>query len=101
MKVMLTRVLALGGLCALFAGVGNAASAQDYDRHDYDRMYRHDRYYHREVGPGPSRFELRRRIEEMQHIYARDMRIGDYAGARRAHMRAEELRARLRDMWRD
>lgn len=95
MKVMLTRVLALGGLCTLFAGIGNAASAQDYDR-----IYRHDRFYHHEIGPRPARFEMRHRIEEMQRIYARDMRIGDYNGARRAHLRAEELRLRLREMWR-
>ena len=94
MKVILTKVLALGGLCALLVGAGNAASAQGYDRYDHHRTgYWQETDYHRR----PIGFETRRRIESLQREYAHAMRVGDYAAARRAHWRAQQLRERLRE----
>ena len=93
MKVILTKVLALGGLCALLAGAGNAASAQGYDHYGHRSGYWQETDYHRR----PTSFGLRQRIEDLQREYAHDMRVGDYSGARRAHWRAQQLRMRLRE----
>jgi len=94
MKVILTKVLALGGLCALLAGAGNAASAQGYDRYNHSRAGTwSETNYHRR----PTGFGIRQRIQDLQAEYAHATRVGDYAAARRAHWRAQQLRERLRE----
>ncbi|MCW3096711.1 MAG: hypothetical protein JWL77_2329 [Chthonomonadaceae bacterium] len=95
MKVVLTKVLALGGLCALLVGAGNTAFAQGYDRYDHHDMG----YDHRDMGRDNRSivFGTRQRIQELQRSYARNMRMGNYEAARRAHLQAEALRSRLRD----
>lgn len=103
MKVLLTKTLALGGLCALIIGAGNTAFAQGYDRYDHnnhnDRYDRYDRYDQRDMGRNNrmTAFETRHRIQELQRSYSYNMRVGNYEAARRAHLRAEELRSRLRE----
>jgi hypothetical protein len=94
MKVLITKVLALGGLCALLVGAGNTAFAQGYDRNDHHDMG----YDHRDMGRDNRSmvFGTRQRIQELQRSYAHNMHMGNYAAARRAHLRAEELRSHLR-----
>jgi hypothetical protein len=100
MKVILTKVLALGGLCALLVGAGSTAFAQGYDRNDQNNRYdQNNRFDHRDMGRDNHSmvFGTRQRILDLQREYAHDIRIGDYEGARRAHFRAAQLRAQLRD----
>lgn len=76
MKVFLAKALALGGLCALFAGFGTSANAQSVHHHAA-RVAHH-------------------RIKKAQRVYAHAVHHGNYAAAARAHAHAMAVRARLR-----
>jgi hypothetical protein len=85
MKVLLAKVLAFGGLCALFAGVSGAANAQGYE--------------HRDMHHGHARVAVHRahkRLQRLHKVYAHDINNGNRAAARRAHLRAVAIRERLR-----
>lgn len=78
----LTKTLALGGLCAILAGLGTAASAQGYGGGAY-------RPHH------PVR-QAHRAIQRQKAAYAHDVRTGHYGAAEQAHRRAMALRHRIR-----
>ncbi|MCW3055337.1 MAG: hypothetical protein JWN14_4507 [Chthonomonadales bacterium] len=78
MKVFIVKALALGGLCALFAGIGNVAGAQGVDHHHQVARVAHHK------------------IKKMQRVYAHAVHNGNTAAARRAHARAMAIRARAR-----
>ena len=87
----MTKGLALCGLCALFASVGSAASAQG-DFHQGD--FHHGPMHH-----------ARRAIMRQKMAYGRAVAGGHYRAAERAHMRAmairHHVRARRREMHMD
>jgi hypothetical protein len=91
MKAILTKALALSGLCALFAGVGVGANAQGYDHYRYD----HDGMSG--GGHRPVVHQARQRIHRLQRVYAHSIHNGNTEAARRAHLRAQAIRARLRE----
>lgn len=80
MEISLTKTLALGGLCALFAGAAGAASAQGYG------------------GPGMHHgpMHARRHIQHLKAAYARDVAHGHYGAAEQAHLRARAIRQHVR-----
>ena len=79
MTISMTKGLALCGLCALFAGAGNAASAQSA--------------YH--YGHGPMH-HARPAIIRQKAAYARAVAHGNYRAAERAHLRAKAIRHHVR-----
>lgn len=83
MKVIFTKMIALGGLCAFIASAGSAASAQGY---------RDGRYPPRRAGYGTAH----QRIKHLQRVYARSVHTGNTAAARRAHWRAQAIREQVR-----
>ena len=85
MKVIFTKMLALGGLCALIATAGSAVSAQGFSHRD-------GTFPPRRVGYGTAH----QRIQKLQRVYARSVHTGNTAAARRAHWRAQAIRERLR-----
>ncbi len=85
MKVLVARVVALGGLCALFAGIGNGAIAQGYEHREMD--YGHHR---------PMVRQARQRLQKLHGVYAQEINHGNRAAAERAHLKANAIRARLR-----
>ena len=125
MKISASKVLALGGLCALFAGAGNVAFAQGHDYQDgNDHQYRSgqsDRHHdqdqfnqHRNYSGGlhDNRYRQsdqyrhanqneRRRLDRLHAAYAQAAARGNYAAAERAHQHAQAIRARLHDQHRD
>jgi L-serine deaminase len=84
MKVLLTRALALSGLCAVFACTVGAAVAQDYR-------------YHRENRRSGGFQNARRELQVLHQVYDHEIRSGHPAAAMRAHNRANAIRARLRE----
>ena len=78
----ITKTLALGGLCAMLAAAGTAASAQGYG----DGAYR----------PHHPIRRAHRAIERQKAAYAHDVRTGHYRAAEQAHLRATALRHRIR-----
>ncbi len=80
MKISITNILALGGLCALLAGSAGAASAQAYG------------------GPGmhPGAMHARRHIQGLKAAYAHDVATGHYRAAQRAHLKARAIRQHVR-----
>jgi hypothetical protein len=85
MKVIAAKVLALGGLCVLFAGVSNGAIAQGYEHREMD--HGHGR---------PMVSQAHRRLQKLHTVYAREINHGNRAAAERAHLKAKAIRARLR-----
>jgi hypothetical protein len=83
MKVLLTRALALSGLCAIFACAAGAAVAQDY-------------HNHRENGRSGSFQDARAELQVLHRVYDHEIQSGHPAAAMRAHMRANAIRERLR-----
>jgi hypothetical protein len=83
--VLLKRMIALGGLCTLFAVAGSIAGAQDIDHHDMGVPGHHT-----------ARRVVHHKIHRLQSRYAHDIAVGDRAAARRAHHRAQMIRARAR-----
>lgn len=79
MTISMMKGLALCGLCALFAGVGSAASAQGDFHHGHGHM-RH----------------ARRAIMRQKMAYGRAVASGHYRAAERAHMRARAIRHHIR-----
>ena len=118
MKVQLCRLLAIGGLGAIMAGVGGGALAQrpdgdfrhrddtmigDNHRMDHgDHMGRMDRMDHggrmdRMDRGGFDVRSARRQIAILKMTYDHEIRSGHPAAAMRAHLRARAIRARLRE----
>jgi len=106
MKVLIAKLAALGGACALLATASAGAFAQDYDHHDYDH---HDRWSHRDDirveragwrshGDMSSVRRMRHELQVLHAVYDHEIRSGHPAAAMRAHMRANAIRERLRDM---
>jgi len=85
--VSLTKIMALGGLCALLGSACTAAVAQDWRP---DRM---DRGTDRITSVQAARHEL----QVLHRVYDHEIRSGHPEAAMRAHMRAERIRARLRE----
>lgn len=77
MTLSLTKSLALCGLCALSAGIGTAASAQN-DFHRHDRPMHHAR---------PA-------IQRQKAAYSRAVASGHREAAERAHFKAMAIRRR-------
>ena len=87
MTLFATKGLALCGVCALLAGLGTAASAQDYG----------------DGGPGPHApyhhgpmHHARMAVQRQKAQYARDVAAGHYGAAERAHLRAQAIRRHVR-----
>ena len=81
MKLTLTKLVAAGGLCVLFASAAGAASAQDY--------------YH----GGPKHaivHKAHHKIAHLQAKYARDVAKGDREAAARDHAKAMATRHKVR-----
>ena len=81
MKVSLTKILALGGLCALFAGASCLAVAQDAMAHGHSRHVVH---------------KAKHKIKRLKAAYARNVARGNRAAAEQAHLRAKAIRHRVR-----
>ena len=126
MKKSAIKVLALCGLCALFAGAGTASFAQGYDHQDRNNdpgqysqndhhfddghndhgQYGQNRYDHGQYGQdsqyrqsGQYRHASqteRRRLDRLHAAYARAATQGHYNAAERDHLHAQAIRARLR-----
>lgn len=112
MKISASKVLALGGLCALFVGAGNAAFAQNYnhqDRNNHNWQHGQTQYHSNRgyYGVRDSRYRQsgqyrhatsteRRRLDRLHAAYARAAAHGNYNAAERAHLHAQAIRARLR-----
>lgn len=94
MKVLLARALALSGLCAVFAGGARVAVAQDSRDHQDYRNHSEDR---RSGGVQNARQEL----QVLHRVYDHEIRSGHPAAAMRAHIRANEIRARLHERRRE
>lgn len=78
------KSVALCGVCALFAGIGGAASAQgDYGHGGYGDHH------------GPMHHP-RQAVLRQKAIYARAVAHGHYAAAERAHLRASAIRHHVR-----
>jgi hypothetical protein len=82
MTISITKSLALGGLCALMAGLGSAASAQGYGDHG---PYHHGPMHH-----------ARAAVLRQKAAYAHDVATGHYGAAERAHLRAQSIRHHIR-----
>ncbi|MGI4791804.1 MAG: hypothetical protein ACRYFS_23525 [Janthinobacterium lividum] len=82
MTLSMTKGLALCGLCALLAGVGGSASAQDGF---HDGPMHHGPMHH-----------ARHAIMRQKMAYARAVEHGNYAAAEQAHMRARMIRHHVR-----
>ena len=84
MKVLAAKVLALGGLCVLFAGVSNGAIAQGYEHRDMD--HGHSR---------PMVSQAHRRLQKLHTVYAREINHGNTRGrgARTSQSQSESERA--------
>ncbi len=80
MKISITNTLALGGLCALFAGAAGTASAQGYGG----------------SGMHHGTVHARRHIQRLKAAYAHDVASGRYGAAHRAHLQARAIRQRVR-----
>lgn len=80
MKISVTKILALGGLCTLFAGGAGAASAQGYGT-----PVMHHGTVH-----------ARRHIQRLKAAYAHDVANGHYGAAQRAHLQARAIRQHVR-----
>ena len=95
MTILLNKVVALGGLCALLAGTGTAAFAQGYgdhqDRHFDQAQGRHD-WHHGQAVTQSERLRLAR----LHRVYTKDARSGHYGAAERAHLHAQAIRQDLR-----
>ena len=115
MKISASKVLALGGLCALFVGAGNVAFAQGGDHQDRNndpgqsrQSDRHSDYGQNHYGGGQdSQYRQssqyrhanqteRRRLDRLHAAYAHAAANGNYGAAERAHLHAQAIRARLR-----
>lgn len=112
MKIAVSKVLALGGLCTLFAGSGHVALAQNYNHHMGDNNYgrygqmhrydglgqnRHQDWQHRQV----RRYQERHRLNRLHAAYAHAAADGRYRAAERDHLHAQAIRQQLRSQRRD
>jgi len=85
MKVLLNGTLALGAVLALVGLTGVSAKAQSWGNY-------------RRAGYGSNQIRRERQeIQDLQAVYAREIRRGHPAAAERAHMRAQRLRERIRE----
>ena len=82
MTTSITKCVALGGLCVLFASVGSAASAQGD-------------FHHGPMHPG-SMHHARHAILRQKMAYSRAVAHGNYRAAERAHLKASEIRHHVR-----
>lgn len=114
MNTIISKTLALGGLCALLAGAGATAFAQgnyhpNRDRQDgqYQRSgdrladsprsdYRRSDYHQSDQYRRANQAE-RRRLDRLHAAYARAAQHGNYGAAERAHRHAQAIRAQHQD----
>ncbi len=125
MKTSASKILALGGLCALFVGTGNVACAQGYNHQDrgndqdqsrqndqnYDQNYDQNNQYRQHGQDRDDRGQdrqyrqsnqyrranqaERRRLDRLHAAYAHAATRGNYGAAERDHQHAQAIRARL------
>src|SRR5690348_11882811 len=108
------NLLAVVGLCALFGAAGAGANAQRHDDHGTNdsRMHgddhgmRDSRMHGDDRGEGggfrsrlstTSTRKLRRELMVLKRVYDHEIKSGHTAGAMRAHMRANAIRAQLHE----
>ncbi len=90
MTLVITKGLALCGVCALLAGLGTAASAQGGYGYGGPGPYQHGPYHH-----GPMH-HARQAVLRQKAAYAHDVATGHYGAAERAHLRAMAIRHHIR-----
>ena len=87
MTLLITKGLALCGVCTLLAGLGTAAFAQGGYGGGYGDggPYHHSPMHH-----------ARRAVLRQKAAYAHDVATGHYGAAERAHLRAQDIRRHVR-----
>ena len=99
MRTLMGKILAVGGACALLGTASIGAFAQRYDDYRWHRDdIRVERTGYRSHSDWSSVRRLRNELQVLHRVYDHEIKSGHPAAAMRAHMRAERIRARLREM---